>query len=195
MTSKQLLRQQMRLTQRQHAGEPAEGLADGQAALQQIRRWTEARTVLLYSALPDEVPTRQWLDRLLAEGRQVLLPRVVSDTEMTLHRYTGAADLQPGAFHIMEPSGEPFADYVSIDAAVIPGMAFDAEGHRLGRGRGYYDRFLERVPRMLRIGLCYEWQLVPHVPTATHDVRMHYVLTVTQSACRLYACQSYAGNS
>ena len=57
-------------------------------------------------------------------------------------------------------------------------MAFDREGHRLGRGKGYYDRFLSRVPNIYKIGLCFSWQLVDSVPTDEHDIRMDETVTV-----------------
>jgi 5-formyltetrahydrofolate cyclo-ligase len=139
-------------------------------------RLADARTVLLYSALPDEVPTLPLLNRLTAEGKTVLLPRVVSDTDMELRRYTGPNDLEPGAFGIMEPTGELFTDYDLIDVAIVPGMAFDREGHRLGRGKGYYDRFLARLPHIYKIGICFPFQLVDKVPADVHDILMDEVI-------------------
>lgn len=139
-------------------------------------RLADAHTVLLYSALPDEVPTQPLLSRLATEGKTVLLPRVVNDTDMELRRYTGLHDLEQGAFGIMEPTGELFTDYDDIDVAVIPGMAFDREGHRLGRGKGYYDRFLTQLPHTYKIGICFPFQLVDHVPTDAHDILMNEVI-------------------
>ena len=137
-----------------------------------------AHTILLYSALPDEVPTQMLIDELVLQGKKVLLPRVVSDTDMELRLYTGQSDLHKGAFGIMEPVGEVFTHYERIDVGIMPGMAFDAEGHRLGRGKGYYDRFLSRVPYLYKIGLCYSWQLLDHVPSEEHDILMDEVLTI-----------------
>ena len=139
-------------------------------------RLADAHTVLLYSALPDEVPTQPLLNRLSTEGKTVLLPRVVSDTDMELRRYTGSNDLEQGAYGIMEPTGELFIDYDNIDVAVVPGMAFDREGHRLGRGKGYYDRFLTRLPHTYKIGVCFPFQLVDHVPADAHDILMDEVI-------------------
>ena len=139
-------------------------------------RLADAHTVLLYSALPDEVPTLPLLNRLTTEGKTVLLPRVVSDTDMELRRYTGPNDLEPGAFGIMEPTGELFTDYDLIDVAVVPGMAFDREGHRLGRGKGYYDRFLAQLPHIYKIGICFPFQLVDKVPADAHDMLMDEVV-------------------
>jgi 5-formyltetrahydrofolate cyclo-ligase len=136
-----------------------------------------AHTIMLYSALPDEPATQPLLDVLCAEGRTVLLPRVISDTEMELRQYTGAADLQLGSFGIMEPTGALFTEYERIEVVVVPGMAFDASGHRLGRGRGYYDRFLPLVPEAYKIGLCLPSHLVSHVPVDDHDIVMDAVVT------------------
>jgi 5-formyltetrahydrofolate cyclo-ligase len=133
---------------------------------------------MLYSALPDEVPTQKLFDEFLAQGKTVLLPRVVSDTDMELRRYTGRHDLQEGAYGIMEPTGELFTDYDAIDVAIVPGMAFDADGHRLGRGKGYYDRFLSRVPNIYKIGLCFSWQMVDCVPSDEHDIMMDEVIQI-----------------
>jgi 5-formyltetrahydrofolate cyclo-ligase len=76
----------------------------------------------------------------------------------------------------MEPVGQPFNDYDQVELAVVPGVAFDAEGHRLGRGRGYYDRFLPLLPHAYKLGLCFDFQKVEHVPTDANDIRMDEVL-------------------
>ena len=143
-------------------------------------RLEDARTILLYAALPDEVPTQALMDGAVAQGKAVLLPRVVSDVDMELCRYTGHQDLKAGAYGIMEPTGELFTDYAKIDVAIIPGMAFDADGHRLGRGKGYYDRFLSRVPYIYKIGLCFSWQMVEQVPCDEHDLLMDTVIQIAR---------------
>lgn len=147
-----------------------------------------ARTLLLYWALPDEVRTEELVQTLVNMGKEVLLPRVVSDTEMTIHRFMSVNDLQKGAYGILEPMGEKVEIEVLKDAAreaktngedcvaIVPGMAFDRYGHRLGRGKGYYDRFLRCVAGMYRIGICYPFQMVDCVPTTEHDVMMNEVI-------------------
>ncbi len=119
------------------------------SAISQLRNHPKvkaAHTLLLYYSLPDEVNTHEWIDELVAEGKQVLLPVVVDDAHMILREYTGKNDLAEGSFHILEPIGKlyPESRYPEIEVAIIPGMSFDNEGHRLGRGKGYYDRFLEK---------------------------------------------------
>jgi 5-formyltetrahydrofolate cyclo-ligase len=136
----------------------------------------DATTVMLYYPLSDEVDIRVLIDELVGQGRTVLLPRVTGDTTMELRRYSGEADLCEGAFGIMEPVGEVFTDYDNIDVAVIPAMAYDADGHRLGRGRGYYDRFLAAVPSIYKIGVCFDFQRVPEVPVDTFDVSVDIVV-------------------
>ena len=136
-----------------------------------------AQTVMLYPSLPDEVDTRQLLKDTLNEGKTILLPKVTGETTMELRTYRGDADLSIGYFDIMEPSGLPFTDYDKIDAAVIPGMAFDQRGNRLGRGKGYYDRFLSKLPTQIyKIGVCFDFQKFEIIPASPTDVAMDIVI-------------------
>jgi 5-formyltetrahydrofolate cyclo-ligase len=86
--------------------------------------------------------------------------------------------LQAGAYCITEPTGERFTDQEAIDVAIVPGMAFDTEGHRLSRGKGYYDRFLSHVPYLYKIGLCFSWQIVDCVPCDEHDIVMDEIIQI-----------------
>lgn len=140
-------------------------------------RLISAQTILLYASLPDEIDTRQAIERLYEQGKRVLLPIVINETEMELCLYHGKEKMREGAFHIMEPYGEAFTDYSSIGVAVIPGMAFDERGNRLGRGKGYYDRILAPLTLLYKIGVCFPYQLVREVPTTIHDIRMDEVIS------------------
>ena len=142
-------------------------------------RIQEADTILMYHSLPDEVDTHSALDQLLAMGKKVLLPKVVSDTEMTIHEYTGQNSLKPS-----EPYGilEPITPELSIincqlSIAIVPGMAFDKQGHRIGRGKGYYDRFLSQIPNIYKIGVCFPFQMLESIPSESTDVVMDEVIT------------------
>ena len=139
-------------------------------------RLIDAQTIMMYYSLPDEVDTHEAICQLVKLGKAVLLPVVTGEDTMILRRYAQATDLHIGAFGIMEPVGEPFNDYDQIELAVVPGVAFDAKGHRLGRGRGYYDRFLPLLPHAYKLGLCFDFQKVEHVPTDANDIRMDEVL-------------------
>lgn len=136
----------------------------------------EAHTILMYYSLPDEVDTHDAVLTLLKQGKTVLLPRVIDNENMDIRQFGGEHDLAEGSFGIMEPNGEVFQDYGSIDVAVIPGMAFDAQGNRLGRGKGYYDRFLSKVPDLYKIGVCFDFQNLPDIPVGEHDMKMDCVI-------------------
>lgn len=171
------LRQHIRRLKREHLPQEREALSRCLCrAVQASPWWAAARTVVLYHALPDEADLSVLLRQAVREGKRVLLPVVAGD-DLVLRLYKGEQSLRPGPFGIGEPVGEDFSAYEEIDLAVVPGLAFDAEGHRLGRGRGYYDRLLPRLKRAFRLGVCFPFQRVGSVPADPHDVAMHEVLT------------------
>lgn len=189
--SKELLRKVMREMKRRFQAELSElsadtieFLKDFISSLATLGNPPSCDTFLAYWPLPDEVDIRPFIDELVAQGKTVLLPRVTGEETMELCRYTSRADLREGTFHIMEPVGELFTDYDQIDVALIPGMAFDMAGHRLGRGKGYYDRFLaehlvpckarSRAPRL--VGVCFPFQCVAKLPCEDHDVAVDDVV-------------------
>lgn len=139
-------------------------------------RLAAAKTVMMYWSLPDEVETHAAVNALTAMGKTVVLPIVVDNEHLQLCKYTDLDCLKTGAYGIMEPQGEPFSAIDTIDLIVVPGMAFDPEGHRLGRGKGYYDRFLATMPTVYKIGMCFDFQKKSHVPFAEHDMLVDEVL-------------------
>ena len=177
MTSKQELRDEIRKQKRQFTRQQLEEMSlPLTGKLLSHRRIVEASTVMMYCSLPDEVSTREALDKLVERGCKVVLPAVLDGENMELREYHGADELKEGAFHIYEPVGKKFTQYGSIDVAVVPGMSFDADGNRLGRGKGYYDRFLARLPKVYKIGLCFDFQKRGHIPSESNDIRMDEVL-------------------
>ena len=139
--------------------------------------WQEAGTLLLYYPLADEVDVRPLIKDAFGNGKRVLLPVCVGE-ELNLHLYEGDASLSEGAFGIMEPTGALFAPerYDEIQLAIVPGMAFDRAGHRLGRGKGYYDRLLPKLTEARLQGICFSFQLLDDVPAEEHDVRVQTVV-------------------
>lgn len=137
--------------------------------------WQNSQVVLLYSALPDEVDIQLLIDDARENGKIVLLPVVVGDI-LQLHPLDG--DFKIGAFGIREPvtKGDAFTDYSKIDVAIIPGMAFDADHHRLGRGKGYYDRLLSECKDVKKVGVCFDFQYLDNIPNEAHDILMDAVL-------------------
>jgi len=180
MDSKQALRAYIRRSQpiwtQQEYTAASERIVE---KLKQHPRLAAARTLLLYYPLPDEVDTRALISQLAAAGKQVLLPKVTDGYHMEMRRYTGPGDLHTGAFGIMEPTGEPFTHYTQIDVAIVPGMAFDKAGHRLGRGKGYYDRFLNLLPHTYKIGICFPYRLLDNIPADRHDIAMDEIISRT----------------
>ena len=171
------IREQKRHFTPQQLGEMSFGIMSSLLSNSHIQK---ADAILMYHSLPDEVDTHSALDQLLAMGKKVLLPKVVSETEMTIHEYTGQDSLQPSEpYGILEPTTPEFSTVncqLSI-VIVVPGMAFDKHGHRLGRGKGYYDRFLSRIPNIYKIGVCFPFQLIDKVPFEPTDILVDEVLT------------------
>ncbi len=110
------------------------------------------------------------------EEKDIILPVVVGDGLLELRRYKGKQDLAVGAYGILEPAGEAFVNFDTIDLAIIPGMAFDAEGNRLGRGKGFYDRLLPKL-KATKIGICFGFQVAAHLPIDPYDFPMDEVYT------------------
>lgn len=146
------------------------------AALEAHPAFRAANTILLYHSLKDEVDTHAFIRKWSREKR-ILLPVVTGD-DLELRLYTGPEDLTVGAYGIEEPTGARFTDYAAIDLIVVPGVAFDRDGNRLGRGKGYYDRLLPRIPSAYKIGICFPFQVVDEVPAEPFDIRMDEIISL-----------------
>jgi 5-formyltetrahydrofolate cyclo-ligase len=141
-----------------------------------------ANTVFFFVSFRSEVDTVPMIKRALAEGKRVCLPyTIVDNREMVASQVLDFDhDLELGNYDIMEPREEFIRPVLpeEIDVIIMPGVAFDDEGRRLGYGGGYYDRFLDHCePHCLRIALCFDLQVVEDVPCADHDHRIHIIVT------------------
>ena len=178
MINKKELRKEVRLLKKQYSDEQLKELSYSTIRkLLELSYVKEAKTIVLYCSLPDEVYTLDAIHALKDLGKKILLPAVTSETEMELREYNNDDDLRIGYFNILEPCGKPFFNYEEIDVAIIPGMGFDKTGNRLGRGKGYYDRFLSKAKDARKIGICFPFQLFEHIPTDIHDIKMDMVLS------------------
>lgn len=141
-----------------------------------IERLQAARIIMAYAPMPGEAdPSFYWFERW-QEGATVLLPRVEGD-ELVPVAFTGWERTATGPFGIREPVGGPYP-VEKIEAVIVPGVAFDRHGYRLGHGKGYYDRFLPRLsPSALRCGVGFECQLVETVDPGPHDARLDLLVT------------------
>lgn len=137
----------------------------------------KAKVVLLYYSMDDEVYTHDFVEKHY-KTKTILLPCVDGD-DLILRQYLGIESMKAGEqFGILEPVGKEFNDLEKIDLMIIPGVAFDEEKNRLGRGRGFYDRLLKTV-NATKIGVCFDFQVVEHVPTEAFDVKMDIVVSTT----------------
>jgi 5-formyltetrahydrofolate cyclo-ligase len=159
-----------------------EDSAQARALLARQRVWREARAVLFYAALPCEIDLFPLLEQALAGGRIVTLPRFFpeSGAYAACQIENFPRDCAPGKFGIPEPAARcPVFPLNRLDLALVPGVGFDAAGHRLGRGGGYYDRLLAGVAGT-RCGVAFDEQLADHIPAGPRDMTLNCILTPTR---------------
>ena len=139
--------------------------------------YRQAGCIGLYSPMLNEVQTELLARRCLADGKRLSYPRV-KGTGLEFVAVSGLGDLAPGSYGIPEPTGERLVPYPELDLLVVPGVAFDLSGHRLGYGKGYYDRALALCrPVLERVGFAYEFQVVEQLPADPHDCRLTRLVT------------------
>ena len=141
--------------------------------------WTGARTVALYPSAGSEVDAWELGRLALASGKRVAWPRLTGSARTMEFACCAPEELVPGPARVLEaPPSAAAVPLEELDLVVLPGLAFDPAGRRLGRGRGHYDATLVRLRRgAVRIGLCFEAQVVDRVPTEPHDVPLDAVVT------------------
>lgn len=143
------------------------------ANLESLDVFGEAKVVLLYYSMPDEVSTVSLIQKYKS-SKQIILP-IVTKEGLILKRYLSEDDLEVSKYGIKEPTGEVFVDYDKIDMVVVPGVAFDDNLNRMGRGKGYYDGLLPKISAP-RVAICFDFQIVDKVPADKNDVRMDRVI-------------------
>lgn len=134
-----------------------------------------ASNILTYNSLPDELCTASHLQDWKA-FKTLYLPRVNGDDLEILY----AENTVIGSFNIYEPTGNNIIPPSKIDLAIIPGIAFSPNGARIGRGKGYYDRLLVNL-NALKIGICYDCQLLNNLPHESHDIYMDAIITPSRT--------------
>lgn len=145
------------------------------ATLEALDIFQQAKNIFIYNSLSDEVQTIGFVNRWMVQ-KNFYMPAIMPNGELSFRQYTSYDDLRPASLGILEPQGRNYTDYHKIDMIIVPGVAFDRQMNRLGRGKGYYDRFLSRttIPRM---GVCFDLQLRDRIPSETHDIKMNYIVS------------------
>jgi 5-formyltetrahydrofolate cyclo-ligase len=140
----------------------------------QTDAFQRANRIALYYSIKGEVETVSLIEEW-HRTKKIALP-VVSGRELLFYAYTGKENLTAGAFGTWEPTPSELMTMEEIDLFVLPGVAFDHNRNRMGRGKGYYDSCLSEIDKPI-IGLCFGFQLKDHIPTEKHDKKMTLVIT------------------
>ena len=139
-----------------------------------LPEYKRAESIMLYASIGSEVSTLKFIRELLKnKEKTVVLPKVKGE-HILLSKINSFNDLKRGAFNILEPA--KIKKIQKVDLILVPGVAFDGYGHRIGYGKGYYDRLLEKT-KVLKVGLAFEMQLIDKVPNHPHDISVDIVVT------------------
>jgi 5-formyltetrahydrofolate cyclo-ligase len=142
----------------------------------ELPEFSDSAVLALYAPIHNEVETALVAGEALSEGKILLYPAVLGDT-LAFRRVESLGDLVPGRFGIPEPQGEVFSPGAA-DLIIVPGVAFDLSGRRIGYGKGFYDRALHRLEGSGKlVAFCYEFQLVEEIIGEPHDVTMDLIVT------------------
>src|SRR5918994_1120611 len=150
-----------------------------QARLLETPLYRSARAIALYSSLQNEVATEQIRDHSLRNGKRVVYPRLLPKRSLELVEIESATELVRGKAGIAEPIGDKILSHGEVDLLlIVPGVAFDANGNRLGRGQAWYDHVIRQWgPRATPVGLAYEFQVIDHVPVDPWDEKVVFIAT------------------
>ncbi len=168
-------------SQRRRVMSPEEVKTDSRKIVEQIERmqcWKDAKTVMIYYPIHNEVDLRHLVHKY-AQEKTFLLPATVGNHQIEVRVYEPNRPLLKGRFSIPEPDTEVWKG--GIDLILVPGVAFNKDKIRLGRGGGYYDRFLKHYSNSIKIGVCYDFQLHDDLPSQYFDIRMNRVVTPSQT--------------
>ena len=145
-----------------------------------LPEFEKAKVIAFYVSMESEVDTRALIDRALATGKRVVVPVTIGDDLKFQEIKNRKAELVEGPYGILQPAHNSHKPFLKdeIDIIVVPGVAFGRDGTRLGRGKGFYDRFLKRLPSHIKkVGLAYDLQIIEDLPTTPHDFPVDVVVT------------------
>ncbi|MEI8315146.1 MAG: 5-formyltetrahydrofolate cyclo-ligase [Verrucomicrobiota bacterium] len=141
--------------------------------------FADAKSLAVYVSFGNEIETHNLICQLLKRGRHVCVPAFQNGEYLVAEIQDFDQDLVAGKLNILEPKHPRRVSAVQSEVWLIPGVAFDRNGNRLGRGKGYFDALLKSAPG-LKIALAHDFQLLNEVPIEPHDVRMDFIITENQ---------------
>lgn len=145
--------------------------------------YSRASSILAFASFGSELNTQSLLRRVISDGKNLILPRVNKATQrLQLHHIKGLDELIPGTWGILEPHADAIVfNLADIDLIIVPGVAFDRAGFRIGYGKGFYDKLLPVAnPATTRLSAAFDCQIVDAVPNDAHDERVDLIITPTQ---------------
>ena len=140
-----------------------------------LEQYKKSRTIMFFVSFSIEVDTNGMIKEALM-NKMVVVPKVMHH-EIEPSVIIDLDNLIPSKIGILEPIEAMKIAYKNIDLVLVPGIVFDKEGHRIGYGFGYYDKFLAKVPKAVKIGLAFDFQVVDKIPKETHDIPVDFIVT------------------
>jgi 5-formyltetrahydrofolate cyclo-ligase len=136
------------------------------------------RCAMVYLTYQSELPTEPLVEELRKRNVRICVPRIQPNGTMEAADYPEGCELHPGPYKIPQPLGTEAVPLGELDVVIVPGVAFDESGYRLGFGKGYYDRFLAQPEvRAVKVGLAFDFQVLPEIPRAPSDVAVDAIAT------------------
>lgn len=174
VSEKELIREKIRKKKQQLSDKDKEiEAANVFEKIEALPEFINAHNIMIYWSMPDELPTHDFIIRW-SKKKTMLLP-VVKGEDMLIKPFSTKEELKQGSLGIWEPDTQK--EYLnSIDLVIVPGVAFDRNKSRLGRGKGYYDRYFINK-RIVKIGVCFDFQLLESIPVDSFDIKMDKVIT------------------
>jgi len=137
----------------------------------------QAKVVMFYVSFDGEVNTKEMIKEAQNLGKIVAVPVCKKNRKITPCRLEAASDLKRGPYGVCEPALKRVIDLEELGLVIVPGVAFDKKGSRLGRGKGYYDRFLKKIPKQIpSVGLAFDFQVLPSIPATKHDITVRKLI-------------------
>lgn len=149
----------------------------------------QADLILCYYAMPEEPATQEFISEMLKQDKKIALPKCDINQKGSMQFYEiknlSPEEIKSGMFGIPEPVKENLVELTNKTVILVPALAFTKQGQRLGRGGGYYDRFLQKYPELYKIGICYDSMLVQNLPCEIHDCYVDILITESNGGAKI----------